>query len=93
VKEGQYAVRLLFDGKGGGIPSVVAEGGGYLEMEIIRAAAVEAHAAGRTVSYAGDWWVCTFRGLRADGEYAFWIDSGTEVICVRYAKGDFVGQA
>ncbi len=85
VEGGGYAVRFLFSGE---TPVVCAEGGGLLSVEIAEADVVEADGE----AYRGTWSLCTFRGLRAEGDYLFWVYTEDGVICISYRSGEFQGQ-
>lgn len=85
AEKGEYAVRFLFLGE---TPVVCAEGGGLLSVEVAGVDVVEAD--GRC--YRGDWSLCTFRGLRAEGDYVFWIYTEQGVVRVSYTAGRFQGQ-
>ena len=84
-EEGEYAVRFLFLGE---TPVVCAEGGGLLSLEVARTDVVEAD--GRC--YRGDWSLCTFRGLRAEGHYIFLVYTEQGVVSVSYTAGRFQWQ-
>lgn len=94
VRDGEYAVRFLFYGKGNTSPVVCTRGGGMLALTAERTGVI-AYLGKDGMEYlyaeAGmHWSVCTFSGLRGDRRYEFtvWTDRG-EVIAV-YDGGRFV---
>ena len=86
VREGTYAVRFLF---AGATPVVCAEGGGCLRAEITEVP----NPTGRSESdaCAGDWSACTFRDLRAEGRYVFFVYTDHGTVRVLYENGRFGG--
>ena len=88
VRDGGYAVRLLFLGE---VPAIWVEGGGYLTFEITWIHSVEACEDGKIREYAGEWSVCTFRGLRAKGRYTFFVETEQGTVGLFYENGRFLG--
>ena len=88
VENGEYGVRFLFVGA---TPVICAEGGGYLSAEITAVSEIEAFEGCETRIYPGNWSVCTFRGLRAEGTYAFIVYTDGRAVSIRYAAGKYIG--
>jgi hypothetical protein len=88
VKAGEYAVRFLFQGA---TPVFCAEGGGQLAMEITAEGQICAWGEQESTVYEGDFFVCTFRGLRAEGRYVFRVFAHGAWVPVIYDGGRFLG--
>ncbi len=78
-------------------PVICLEGGGVLTVETEPADPAAAvmllgaweQATGATVDAGGQLWMCTFRGLRSEREYDFFVDAGTDFFRVFYEQGRF----
>jgi hypothetical protein len=88
VTAGEYAVRFLFHGS---TPVFCAEGGGQLALEITAEHSICAHGEQGDAVYEGDFLVCTFRGLRAEGRYVFRVFAYGTWVPVIYDGGQFLG--
>jgi hypothetical protein len=88
VTAGEYAVRFLFHGA---TPVFCAEGGGQLAMEITAEGQICAWGEQESTVYEGDFFVCTFRGLRAEGRYVFRVFAHGAWVPVIYDGGRFLG--
>jgi hypothetical protein len=88
VTAGEYAVRFLFHGA---TPVFCAEGGGQLAMEITAEGQICAWGEQESTVYEGDFFVCTFRGLRAEGRYVFRVFAHGTWVRVIYDGGRFLG--
>jgi hypothetical protein len=88
VKAGEYAVRFLFQGA---TPVFCAEGGGRLSLEITAEGQICAWGEQESTVYEGDFFVCTFRGLRAEGRYVFRVFAYGTWVQVIYDGGRFLG--
>ena len=88
VTAGEYAVRFLFRGT---TPVFCAEGGGQLAMEITAEHSICARGEQEVAVYEGDFSVCTFRGLRAEGRYVFGVCAYGAWVKVIYDGGQFLG--
>jgi hypothetical protein len=88
VTAGEYAVRFLFHGS---TPVFCAEGGGQLALEITAEGQICAWGEQESTVYEGDFSVCTFRGLRAEGRYVFRVFAYGAWVQVIYDGGRFLG--
>jgi hypothetical protein len=88
VTAGEYAVRFLFHGA---TPVFCAEGGGRLALEITAEHSICARGEQGDAVYEGDFSVCTFRGLRAEGRYVFRVFAHGTWVQVIYDGGRFLG--
>ncbi len=92
VREGEYAVRLLFSGDR--CPAIFVEGGGAICVDISRLTEVEiwdGEACLTVVSQTEEGFLaCTFRHLRRDRTYTFHIISEEETLAVCYKDGEYV---